>query len=229
MSKNAIKNVKHENMINIDPITTNQVKAFDAWKDGDHLVLAGSAGTGKTFIALNLALNTVLQQGTEFHKVVIVRSVVPTRDMGYLPGTLIEKSEPFEAPYKSICLELFDYDTAAYNKLTHNNQLEFTTTSFIRGITINNAIVIVDEMQNLNFHELDSVITRIGQDCRVIFSGDYHQSDFKDAHERDGIQRFLRIVERLKNFSVITFGWDDIVRSDFLRDYIMTKEMLGVK
>ena len=107
--------------------------------------------------------------------------------------------------------------------------MEFLTTSFIRGTQINNAVVIIDEMQNLNFHELDSVITRIGQDCRVIFSGDYYQSDFKDGHERDGIQRFLRIVERLKNFSVITFGWDDIVRSDFLRDYIMTKEMLGIK
>ena len=107
--------------------------------------------------------------------------------------------------------------------------MEFITTSFVRGTQLNNAIVIVDEMQNLNFHELDSVITRIGQNCRVIFSGDYHQSDFKDALERDGTQRFLRIVERLKNFSVITFGWDDIVRSGFLRDYIMTKEMLGIK
>ena len=130
---------------------------------------------------------------------------------------------------KQISLELFDYDSAVYNKLINNHQMEFLTTSFIRGTQINNAVVIIDEMQNLNFHELDSVITRIGQDCRVIFSGDYYQSDFKDGYERDGIQRFLRIVERLKNFSVITFGWDDIVRSDFLRDYIMTKEMLGIK
>ena len=103
------------------------------------------------------------------------------------------------------------------------------TTSFIRGLTIDNAIIIVDEMQNLNFHELDSVITRVGNNCRVIFSGDYLQSDFKDVAERDGIQRFLRVMEQLKNFSVITFGWQDIVRSDFLRDYIMTKEMLGMR
>ena len=166
---------------------------------------------------------------TPYYKVIVVRSIVATRDMGYLPGTKEEKVEPFEAPYKSICLELFDYDNAAYNKLINSHQMEFITTSFVRGTQLNNAIVIVDEMQNLNFHELDSVITRIGQNCRVIFSGDYYQSDFREGYERDGIQRFLRIVERLKNFSVITFGWDDIVRSGFLRDYIMTKEMLGIK
>ena len=113
--------------------------------------------------------------------------------------------------------------------MVNSHQLEFTTTSFIRGLTIDNSIIVVDEMQNLNFHELDSVITRVGNNCRVIFSGDYRQSDFKDEAEREGIQRFLRIIEQLKNFSVITFGWSDIVRSDFLRDYIMTKEMLGIK
>ena len=221
--------VKFEDLIQIEPITKNQVKAFESWADGENLVLAGSAGTGKTFVAMYLALQTSLEPSTPYHKVVMVRSIVPTRDMGYLPGTKEEKVEPFETPYKTISLELFDYDSAVYNKLINNHQMEFITTSFVRGTQLNNAIVIIDEMQNLNFHELDSVITRIGQDCRVIFSGDYYQSDFREGYERDGIQRFLRIVERLKNFSVITFGWDDIVRSDFLRDYIMTKEMLGIK
>ena len=221
--------VKFEDLIQIEPITKNQVKAFESWADGENLVLAGSAGTGKTFVAMYLALQTSLEPSTPYHKVVVVRSIVPTRDMGYLPGTKEEKVEPFETPYKTISLELFNYDSAVYNKLINNHQMEFITTSFVRGTQLNNAIVIIDEMQNLNFHELDSVITRIGQDCRVIFSGDYYQSDFRDGYERDGIQRFLRIVERLKNFSVITFGWDDIVRSDFLRDYIMTKEMLGIK
>ena len=226
MSKQS---VKFEDLIEIEPITVNQVKAFDAWSDGDHLVLAGSAGTGKTFIALYLALQSVLEPYTSFNKVVLVRSVVPTREVGYLPGDIGEKVEPFEAPYKNICLELFSDTNSTYNKLINSHQMVFNTTSFIRGISIDNAIVVVDEMQNLNFHELDSVITRVGRDCRIIFSGDDHQSDLKDSYEREGIQRFLRIVEQLKNFSVITFGWDDIVRSDFLRDYIMTKEMLGVK
>ena len=226
MSKSV---VKFEDLIQIEPITKNQVKAFESWADGENLVLAGSAGTGKTFVAMYLALQTSLEPSTPYHKVIVVRSIVPTRDMGYLPGTKEEKVEPFETPYKTISLELFNYDSAVYNKLINNHQMEFITTSFVRGTQLNNAIVIIDEMQNLNFHELDSVITRIGQDCRVIFSGDYYQSDFREGYERDGIQRFLRIVERLKNFSVITFGWDDIVRSDFLRDYIMTKEMLGIK
>ena len=220
--------VKHEDLFDCSPETDNQQKAFDAWDDGDNLVLAGSAGTGKTFIALYLAMESVLERATPYNKCIIVRSVVPTRDMGYLPGTVEEKKEVFETPYKAIAYELFD-DQAAYNKLINSHILEFTTTSFIRGLTIDNSIIIVDEMQNLNFHELDSVITRVGNNCRIIFSGDYHQSDFKDQTERDGIQRFLRVIEQLKNFSVITFGWQDIVRSDFLRDYIMTKEMLGMK
>ena len=203
MSKHV---TKFEDLIQIEPITANQEKAFNAWSEGENLVLAGSAGTGKTFIAMYLALQTSLEPSTPYHKVIIIRSVVPTRDIGYLPGTKEEKLEPYESPYKNICLEFFDYEPSSYN-----------------------SFVIVDEMQNLNFHELDSVITRIGQNCRVIFSGDYYQSDFREGYERDGIQRFLRIGERLKNFSVITFGWDDIVRSDFLRDYIMTKEMLGIK
>ena len=220
--------VKHEDLFECAPETDNQQKAFDAWDDGENLVLAGSAGTGKTFVALYLALESVLERETAYDKVIIVRSVVPTRDMGYLPGTVEEKKEVFETPYKAICHELFN-DQASYNKLINNHQIEFITTSFIRGLTIDNAIIIVDEMQNLNFHELDSVITRVGNNCRIIFSGDYHQSDFKDENERNGLQRFLRIVEQLKNFSVITYGWQDIVRSDFLRDYIMTKEMLGMK
>ena len=211
-----------------EPITDNQASAYEAWDDGDNLVLAGSAGTGKTFIALYLALESIVEKSSPYKKIILVRSVVPTRDMGFLPGTMEEKKGPYEIPYQHICMQLLN-DQAAYNKLVASKQLEFTTTSFIRGLTIDNSIIIVDEMQNLNFHELDSVITRVGENTRIIFSGDYHQSDFKDGYERDGIQKFLRIVEQLKNFEVITFGWEDIVRSDFLRDYIMTKEMLGYK
>ena len=220
--------VKFEDLYSYEPQTESQKKAYDAWDDGENLVLAGSAGTGKTFVALYLALESVLERETSYNKVIIVRSVVPTRDRGYLPGTVEEKKEVFETPYKSICFEMFN-DDKAYNKMINNHQIEFITTSFIRGLTIDNAIIIVDEMQNLNFHELDSVITRVGNNCRIIFSGDYHQSDFKDENERNGLQRFLRIIEQLRNFSVVTFGWQDIVRSDFLRDYIMTKEMLGMK
>jgi len=219
--------VKHDEIYQYEPLTENQKKAFDAWADGDHLALIGTAGTGKTFLAMYLALELITDKVPQ-EKIVIFRSVVPTRDMGYLPGSVEEKKEVFETPYKNIVGELVGGDQP-YKRITHTHQLEFMTTSYIRGLTIDNAVIIVDEMQNLNFHELDSVMTRVGENCRVIFCGDYHQSDFREGGEREGILKFMRIVEQLKDFTSITFGWDDIVRSDFLRDYIMTKEMLGVR
>jgi phosphate starvation-inducible protein PhoH and related proteins len=211
-----------------EPITENQIKAYQAWDDGDNLVLAGSAGTGKTFVAMYLALEAMLEKAAPYNKILLFRSVVPTRDIGYLPGSLDEKKAPYELIYQGMCTQLIG-DNAGYNRLVTSKQLEFHTTSFIRGMTIDNAVIIVDEMQNLNFHELDSVITRVGENCRIIFSGDYNQSDFKDGYEKEGVQKFLRIVEHLKHFTIIQFGWQDIVRSDFLRDYIMAKEMLGYK
>jgi phosphate starvation-inducible PhoH-like protein len=220
--------IKVDDLYTYEPLTENQKKAYNAWDDGEHLCLTGTAGTGKTFIALYLALEAVLEKQTAYHKITVIRSVVPTRDVGFLPGSLIEKQEVFETPYKNIMLELLGDDTP-YRRLVHNNQLEFITTSYIRGMTIDNSIIIVDEMQNLNFHELDSVITRVGQNCRLIFCGDYHQSDFREGSERDGIMKFMRIIESMKNFTTVTFGWEDIVRSDFVRDYIMTKEMLGIR
>jgi phosphate starvation-inducible protein PhoH and related proteins len=215
-----------DSMFEYHPITVNQGKAFEAWDEEDHLVLVGSAGTGKTFIAMYMAIESLLEENSDYEKVVIIRSVVPTRDQGFLPGTQKEKEDAFTIPYRTIAAEIFG-DPAAYNKLVTNKQVSFESTSFIRGATFNNAIVIVDEMQNLNFHELDSVITRCGKNCRIIFSGDYKQSDFKKEEEREGIIKFLHIIEHLNNFTVVQFNWEDIVRSGLVRDYIMTKEMLG--
>ena len=220
--------VKIDDLETYDPITANQKVAYEAWDDGDHLALVGSAGTGKTFIAMYLGLEAVLEKQSLYDSITIFRSVVPTRDMGYLPGSLEEKQEVFETPYKNIAMELIGGDQP-YKRLVQNHMVKFLTTSYIRGMTIDNSIVIVDECQNLSFHELDSVITRIGNNCRIIFCGDYHQSDFTSESEKDGVIKFMRVVEHLKNFSVITFNWDDIVRSDFVRDYIMAKEMLGIK
>ena len=137
-----------------------------------------------------------------------------------------EKEEPYKAPYKSICGELFGYD-GAWGKLTTTKSVGFETTSFIRGVTFDRTILVVDEMQNMNFHELDSIITRIGNDCKIIFCGDHNQTDFKRKDEKDGIIKFISLIEQMRFFRVINFGWVDIVRSDFVRDYIMTKEMMG--
>lgn len=227
--KKSINNsmyVKIEDLLQFDPLTANQEKTYKAWDDNDNLVLIGSAGTGKTFTALYLALEDVLDNDTPWEQVVIVRSMVPTRDMGFLPGTKQEKEDAFTAPYKSICNELLG-DKSSYNKMITAKQIQFESTSFIRGVTYDNSIIVVDEMQNLNFHELDSVITRVGRNSKIIFCGDYRQSDFKHKEEKNGIINFIQIVEQLKNFTIINFGWEDIVRSDFVRDYIMTKEMLG--
>jgi predicted ribonuclease YlaK len=212
--------VRIEDLLEVQPITKNQELVFKAWDQGDNLVLAGSAGTGKTFLALFMAFEEVLEPDTIYDQVVVIRSMVPTRDMGFLPGTLEEKQDAYTAPYRAICSELFG-DATTYNKAISAKKVRFESTSFIRGVTINNSIIVVDEMQNLNFHELDSVITRVGKNTRIIFCGDYRQSDFKWDDDKEGIIKFLNIMEQLKKFSTITFGWEDIVRSDFVRDYII--------
>ena len=204
----------------IEPLTKNQLKAFESDK---HLVLHGVAGTGKTFISCYLAFDDILKN--EFSSLVIIRSAVPTRDIGFLPGNEEEKKDAYTGPYRSAFTELFE-DPEAWEKLKNSHKVEFLSTSFIRGMTLQNSVVIIDEMQNLNFHELDSVITRIGQNCKFIMCGDYYQSDFDKERDKNGILKFLEIIEQLRNFEVIEFTWEDIVRSDFVRDYIMTKEML---
>ena len=225
--KNNSLTVRIDDLLQYDPITENQKIAFEAWEDNDNLVLAGTAGTGKTFIALYMALEELLDpKESFFRRIVIIRSVVPTRDIGFLPGTVDEKKDMYNIPYKNICAELFG-DVGAYNKLTTARQIDFESTSFIRGSTFDDSIIIVDEMQNLTFHELDTVITRVGRNSKIIFCGDYKQSDFKFQDEKDGLFKFIAILEQMKNFSVIQFGWDDVVRSGMVRDYIMTKEMLG--
>jgi len=218
-----------DNMPDFNPITENQKLAVDAWDEGDNLILSGSAGTGKTFLAVSLALEDALDKETpEFDKVTIVRSIVPTRDIGFLPGNEDEKKQAYAAPYISILSELFQ-DKEAWMKLQASNNISFESTSFIRGTTFNNTIIIVDEMQNLTFHELDSVITRVGTNCKIIFCGDFHQSDFRFEDERNGLPVFLNILEQMKDFTTIKFDWKDIVRSGIVRDYIMTKEMNGVR
>ena len=227
MASRALK-LRLEDMLEVTPLTPHQKQAYEAYEDGNSLVLSGSAGTGKTFMALSMALEDVLDKEMQYDKVVIIRSIVPTRDIGFLPGDEEEKKDAYTGPYRSICAELFS-DSDAWMKLKNTGIINFMSTSFIRGLTISNAIVVLDEMQNLTFHELDSIITRVGDNCRFIMCGGYYQSDFQKEGDKSGIIKFLSIIEQLQNFETIEFGWEDIVRSDFVRDYIMTKEMLQIK
>mgnify|MGYP001326318455 FL=1 len=202
----------------IEPLTQNQVAAFESDK---HLVLHGVAGTGKTFISCYLAFDDMLK--SSYNKLIIIRSAVPTRDIGFLPGNEKEKSAIYEEPYKDICVELFQRGDA-YEILKTKSLVNFMTTSFIRGVTLRDAVIIVDECQNMSFHELDSIITRVGEECRIIFCGDFRQSDLS----KNGLKDFIRIVKAMDQFDLIDFEIKDIVRSGFVKDYITVKTNLGL-
>ena len=212
---------------NIKPITENQNLAFSSWKAGQNLLLHGLAGTGKSYISLYLALKELFNPESYYNHVLIVRSVVPTRDMGFLPGSIKEKSKVYEAPYQGICSELFGRGDA-YEILKNKHILDFTTTSFIRGNTFYDTIVIVDEVNNLTFHELDSVITRLGDNCRIMLCGDYRQSDLVYQNDRNGLMTFIDIINKIDGFSHIEFGIDDIVRSGLVKSYIIAKHEMGI-
>jgi phosphate starvation-inducible protein PhoH len=211
----------------IEPLTANQKIAFEAYNQGKNLMLHGIAGTGKSFISMYLALNEIITNpDSSYDRVIIVRSVVPTRDMGFLPGNSKEKAKVYEAPYYAICTELFGRGDA-YEILKNKGQVDFISTSFIRGITLNNTIIIVDEMQNMTGHELDSIITRIGNHCRIVFCGDFRQSDFVKDNDKKGLMGFMNVIERLQSFSFIDFEEEDIVRSRLVKEYIIQKTRLG--
>lgn len=213
----------------IAPKTENQQKTFDSYHNGYHLLLHGIAGTGKTFISLYLALQELFaaDRVPPYKNITIIRSVVPTRDIGFLPGKEEDKIGVYEAPYRAITTELFNRGDA-YDILKHNGLVNFICTSFVRGLTINNTIVIVDEMQNMTGHELASVITRLGHNCRVIFCGDFSQTDFHKNNEKSGLKDFMRVIDRIDDFQHVEFDRDDIVRSNIVKQFICAQEDLGI-
>lgn len=208
----------HLELCEIEPLTQNQLKVFESRK---HLVLHGVAGTGKTFISCYLAFDDMAKG--EYEKLVMIRSAVPTRDMGFLPGNEKEKGGVYEAPYKDIATELFQRGDA-YDILKTKGLVHFMTTSFIRGVTLRNAVVIVDECQNMSFHELDSIVTRLGEGCRIIFCGDFRQSDL----QKNGLKDFFRVLKATNQFDAVDFEIKDIVRSEFVKSYITAKHDLGL-
>jgi phosphate starvation-inducible protein PhoH len=212
---------------NIQPKTKNQDKVFMDFDDGYNLLLHGLAGTGKTFISLYLALADIIEGYGDQRNVTLVRSVVPTRDMGYLPGNQKEKSKVYEAPYANICSELFGRGDA-YEVLKGRGMIDFITTSFVRGVTLSDTTVIVDECQNLSFHELDSIITRLGENSRIIFCGDFRQSDLTRDEERKGVLTFMKILSKMKGFESVEFEEEDIVRSKLVKEYIISKVRSGI-
>jgi predicted ribonuclease YlaK len=220
---NALK-IKIDHLKTFEPLTDNQKKFYDAYKRGDYFVaLHGVAGTGKTFIALYKALEEVLDKSNPFKKIIIVRSAVQSREMGHLPGDVSEKMEIYEQPYRQICETLFDRKDA-YQRLEEQGYISFISTSFIRGMSFDDAIIIVDEIQNLNFEEIDTVMTRVGYRSKIIWCGDYRQTDLnKKKNDVSGILKFFDVAYHMKAFTRIEFSVDDIVRSSLVKDYILAK------
>jgi len=236
MSNRQMKRKKPINldiMRTIEPLTDNQEQFFKDYKQDQNIVAYGCAGTGKTFIALYNALKDVLDERSPYEKIYIVRSLVATREIGFLPGDHEDKSSLYQIPYKNMVKYMFEMpDDSAFEMLYGNlktqGTISFWSTSFIRGTTLDNAIIIVDEFQNLNFHELDSIITRVGENSKILFCGDATQSDLVKTNEKNGIIDFMRILRIMPSFNVIEFGAEDIVRSGLVKEYILAKLELNI-
>ncbi len=227
------KPISSDYLLNIEPLTDNQRIMFEEYGKGQNIFAYGAAGTGKTFLALYLALRDVLDEHSPYEKVYVVRSLVATREIGFLPGTHEDKASLYQIPYKNMVKYMFEMpnDNAfdmLYENLKAQETISFWSTSFLRGTTLDKSIVIVDECQNLNFHELDSIITRVGEDTKIMFCGDASQSDLQRSNERSGIIDFQRILQQMKEFSLVEYGVDDIVRSGLIKSYLIAKINLGL-
>ena len=227
------KPINSDLLIDIEPLTDNQKKLFDSYAEGKHLVAYGAAGTGKTFITLYNALADVLDDRTPYEKIYLVRSLVSTREIGFLPGDHDDKASLYQIPYKNMVKYMFQMPTdpdfeMLYGNLKQQETISFWSTSFIRGTTLDNCIVIVDEFQNLNFHELDSIITRVGENSKIMFCGDATQTDLIKTNEKNGIIDFMKILGVMPSFDVIEFGINDIVRSGIVKEYLVSKLELGL-
>ena len=233
MATKKNKEINHTNLVTVKPITENQKQVFASWKKGKNQFLFGSAGTGKTFISLYLALHDIFDTKTKTDRVVLVRSLIPTREIGFLPGDEEDKAALYQVPYQNMVQFMFEQPNEQafnnlYDRLKGQGSLYFLSTSFLRGLTFDNTVVIVDECQNLNFHELDTIITRIGQDSKIIFCGDFDQTDLQRTNEKNGLFNFVKILEEMEEFNCTEFTIGDIVRSGFIRSYLINKIKLGI-
>jgi len=215
-------------MTKIEPLTENQKRIFKSWDEGKHLFIYGAAGTGKTFCALYKALYDCLKATPAYDNVYIVRSLVATREIGFLPGDHEDKSSLYQIPYKNMVKYMFEMPTDSdfemlYGNLKNQGTISFWSTSFIRGTTLDNAIIIVDEFQNLNYHELDSIITRIGQNSKIMFCGDATQTDLLKTNEKNGVIDFMKILRIMPSVDIVEFGVEDIVRSGLVKEYLLAK------
>lgn len=218
--------VKREefSLADIQPKTEAQRLMIAGYLEGQNIVAYGSAGSGKSFIACYLALKDL--QDKEKRKIIIVRSAVPTRDQGFLPGSLEEKSAVYQIPYVNIINELCQ-NGAAWEIMTKKGMIEFMTTSYIRGVTLDDAVIIIDEFQNTDPKELESVLTRVGENTQLILCGDTRQSDLERKKQESSFKWIMEVAKRMPDwFDMVRFMPCDIVRSGFVKKLIMVTEEL---
>jgi phosphate starvation-inducible PhoH-like protein/PhoH-like ATPase len=225
--------ISHDQLVEMKGVTKNQLEVFKQYAEGKNLFLYGPAGTGKTFVILYNAIKQVLDPSTDFNCIYIVRSLMPTRSLAFMPGDEQDKSSLYQVPYDNMLRLMFKLSSEEqfdmmYEELKKQGNVAFLSTSFLRGITLDNAIVLVDECQNLNFHELDTIMTRVGQSSKIMFSGDFDQTDLREDEEKAGLGQFIKIINEMKEFYSCEFDIGDIVRSGLVRSYIIQKYNTGL-
>ena len=225
--------ISHDQLVEMKGVTKNQLEVFKQYAEGKNLFLYGPAGTGKTLVILYNAIKEVLDPKTNYNCIYIVRSLMPTRSLAFMPGDEQDKSSLYQVPYDNMLRLMFKLSSEEqfdmmYEELKKQGNVAFLSTSFLRGITLDNAIILVDECQNLNFHELDTIMTRVGQSSKIMFSGDFDQTDLREDDEKAGLGQFIKIINEMKEFYSCEFDIGDIVRSGLVRSYIIQKYNTGL-
>ena len=227
--------INANSLVKVEPLTDNQIKLFEAYGEGKNVFASGVAGSGKTFLLLYLALKEVFDKSTKYDRVILIRSLLPSRDIGFLPGTMDEKADLYQDPYRLLVRYMFSMPNDSefaqlYDLLVSQGTMEFISTSFLRGQTFDRAIILCDEFQNMLFHELDTLITRVGQDSKIMFAGDVAQTDLRKSNgDRAGPERFKIILQTMEEFECVDFDFGDIIRSGIVRSYLIAKANLNLK
>ena len=197
------------------PRTTKQKELVDAFKEYQQVFVLGPAGTGKTYVTATYAADMYTLK--EIDKIVITRPHVAVgKDIGYLPGTLEEKTYPWALPVLDVLQKHWGKGTL--DTAIKNGNVEMAPLALMRGRSFENAFIIVDETQNITTHELKMLLTRVGEGSTIVLNGDVQQSDLKEA---DGLSKVIHLAKKhMLPVPIVEFGINDIVRSDICAQWV---------